>query len=82
MGFGGIFRKAEACPATRRWSRLLDSIMDELRKMPSPVDAAHPIAAKEARQGEIILRRPWERALFIAGLAAAVLLGSAALFWR
>jgi hypothetical protein len=32
--------------------------------------------ARKARQGEIILRRPWQRAVFIAGLAgiAVVLL--------
>ncbi len=30
--------------------------------------------AEKASQGEIILRRPWQRAVFIAGLAAAVLL--------
>lgn len=52
--------------------------MDELRKMPSPPTA---ISAQEARQGDIVLRRPWERIVFIAGLAAAVLLASAAVFW-
>ena len=30
--------------------------------------------AEKARQGEIILKRPWQRAVFIGGLAAAVLL--------
>jgi hypothetical protein len=30
--------------------------------------------AEKARQGEIILRKPWQRAVFIAGLAGAVIL--------
>jgi hypothetical protein len=30
--------------------------------------------AEKARQGEIILRRPWQRVVFIAGLAGAVIL--------
>lgn len=29
------------------------------------------IPAEKARQGEIILKRPWQRGLFIAGLVAA-----------
>jgi hypothetical protein len=29
-----------------------------------------PYPAEKARGGEIILRRPWQRALFIAGLVA------------
>ena len=32
-----------------------------------------PIPADEARQGEIILRRRWQRIVFIAGLAGFVL---------
>ena len=30
--------------------------------------------AEKARQGEIILRRPWQRAVFIIGLAGGVIL--------
>ncbi len=30
--------------------------------------------AQKARQGEIILKRPWQRVVFFAGLAAPVLL--------
>lgn len=30
--------------------------------------------ANKARQGDIVLRRPWQRAVFIAGLAAGVVL--------
>jgi hypothetical protein len=29
---------------------------------------------RKARQGEIVLRRPWQRAVFIAGLAGCALL--------
>jgi hypothetical protein len=36
-------------------------------------------SAQDVRQGEIILKRPWQRAVFIFGLAGAVLL---ALFFR
>lgn len=32
-----------------------------------------PYPAEKARQGEIILRRRWQRILFIAGLVAVVL---------
>jgi hypothetical protein len=55
--------------------------MDELRKMPSPPTAEHPISAEDARQADIVLRRPWERILFIAGLVAAVLLAATAVWW-
>ena len=33
----------------------------------------HDISAEDARQGEIILRRRWQRIVFIAGLASFVL---------
>jgi hypothetical protein len=33
--------------------------------------------AEKARQGEIILKRNWQRAVFIAGLAGAVVLALA-----
>jgi hypothetical protein len=32
------------------------------------------ISAQDARQGEIVLRRPWQRVVFLAGLGASVLL--------
>jgi len=38
--------------------------------------------ADKARGGVIILRRPWQRAVFIAGLAGAVLLAFLALLAR
>jgi hypothetical protein len=33
-----------------------------------------PYPAEKARGGEIILRKPWQRAVFILGLAAPLLL--------
>jgi uncharacterized membrane protein len=33
-----------------------------------------PYTSEKARQGEIILRKPWMRAVFIGGLVLAVLL--------
>lgn len=33
-----------------------------------------PYPAQKARQGEIILKEPWQRAVFIAGLAGFFLL--------
>jgi hypothetical protein len=33
-----------------------------------------PYPAEKARGGEIILRRPWQRAVFILGLAAPLVL--------
>jgi hypothetical protein len=42
--------------------------------------AAHPAySAKKARGGVIILRRPWQRALFMTGLFGGVLLPALAL---
>lgn len=35
-----------------------------------------PYPAEKARQGEIVLRRPWQRIVFIAGLVGAVLLAA------
>jgi hypothetical protein len=37
----------------------------------------HGYPAEKARQGEIILKKPWMRAVFIGGLAAAFALGLA-----
>ena len=34
----------------------------------------HNSPADKARQGEIILRRPWQRMVFFGGLAAPILL--------
>lgn len=39
-----------------------------------PVDGPEPIPAEKARAGEVVLRSPGRRIVFIAGLAGAVLL--------
>jgi hypothetical protein len=41
-----------------------------------------PYPAEKARGGEIILRRRWQRAIFIVGLAGAVLLALLVQFAR
>ena len=38
--------------------------------------------AEKARGGDIILRRPWQRAVFIAGFAAPIILLALLLLWR
>ena len=43
---------------------------------PEPNGTRH-ISAEDARGGEIILRKRWERIVFIAGLVAAILFGLA-----
>jgi hypothetical protein len=45
--------------------------MEDIGTPTRPEDQGYP--ADKARQGEIILRRPWQRAVFIAGLAGAVI---------
>jgi len=40
---------------------------------PRPDRFTYP--AEDARQGEIILKRPWMRGVFLAGLAGLVVLG-------
>ena len=37
--------------------------------------------AEKARQGEIVLRRPWQRVVFLGGLAGCVLLVLILWFW-
>jgi hypothetical protein len=37
--------------------------------------------AEQARQGEIVLRKRWQRIVFIAGLTGAVLLGLILAVW-
>lgn len=53
----------------------IDTMERNIRKQDS---LAYP--AEKASQGEIILRRPWQRAVFLAGLGAAVLLPLIMLF--
>jgi hypothetical protein len=43
------------------------------------LDGGYP--ADKARQGEIILKRPWMRAVFVGGLVATFALGLAATLW-
>jgi len=37
-------------------------------------------SAEQVSQGEIILKQPWQRAVFVGGLAAAILLPLIVLF--
>ena len=53
----------------------MDMMERNIRKQDIP---AYP--AEKASQGEIILKRPWQRAVFFGGLAAAVLLPLIMLF--
>jgi hypothetical protein len=48
-----------------------------------PREARHPrvFTAREARQGRIVLTRPWQRAVFLSGIAAAVMLALLATGW-
>ncbi len=54
--------------------------MQRLAQMPETQNTTHTrtnargYPAEKARQGEIILRKPWMRVVFIAGLAGCVLL--------
>jgi hypothetical protein len=40
---------------------------------------ARHLSTEQARQGEIILRKPWQKAVFIAGLAGAALVAALSL---
>lgn len=42
---------------------------------PKPRQTERGYPAEKARGGEIILRKRWQRAVFIAGLAGIVILG-------
>lgn len=46
----------------------------------TPPEPVQHISAQDARGGEIVLRKRWERGLFLGGLIAAVLLGLAVCF--
>lgn len=41
-----------------------------------PHSTQKPYPAEKARQGEIILRRPWQRIVFFGGLVGVVVLGA------
>ena len=44
-------------------------------------ETPRPIPAEKARGGEIILRKRWQRVVFIAGLAGAVVLAFLLQWW-
>ena len=46
--------------------------MSEARRAPDGTPRPYP--AEKARQGEIILKRNWQRAVFIAGLVGILVL--------
>ena len=48
--------------------------------MNTPDRKTEPYPAEKARGGDIILRKRWQRLVFIAGLAGAALLGFSSLF--
>lgn len=41
-----------------------------------------PYSAEKARQGKIVLRKCWQRAMFIGALVACVVLSSSSDLWR
>lgn len=49
-------------------------MLDENEHKPLP-DGRPTYPAEKARQGEIVLRRAWQRRAFVGGLAALVILG-------
>lgn len=44
-------------------------------------NAMRTYSAEKVRQGEIILKRPWQRAVFISGLSGIVVLVAVVLFF-
>jgi hypothetical protein len=45
-------------------------------------DQRQPVySGEKARGADIVLRKPWERGVFIAGLAGAVVLGLLLAWW-
>jgi len=65
-------------PAAPRFTVIMQEHTDGTR----PTEQS-PYPAEKARGGEIILRRPWQRAVFILGLVAPfVVLVLLLLFWR
>ena len=47
--------------------------VDRSSKAPSPWRADDRYSAERVRQGQIVLRKPWQRILFAAGLAGCML---------
>ena len=46
-----------------------------------PAGKPPPYPAQKARGGDIVLRTPWERAVFVAGLAGVFVLALALAIW-
>ena len=45
------------------------------RPLEHPEQEARPVyTARDVRQGDIVLRKPWERGVFVAGLVGAIVL--------
>jgi small basic protein len=51
-----------------------------MTKTQSEHETAPVYAARDVRQGDIVLRKPWERRVFIAGLVGAVVVALALVF--
>jgi hypothetical protein len=65
-------------PAAPRLIVIMQERTDGTRPM-----GQSPYPAEKARGGEIILRRPWQRAVFILGLVAPIIaFVLLLLFWR
>jgi hypothetical protein len=47
---------------------------------PAKDDEAPVYSTRQVRQGDVVLRKPWERGVFIAGLAGAVVLAIVIIF--
>jgi hypothetical protein len=41
---------------------------------PAPEQPVHTTTSRAARQGEIILRKPWQRAVFLGGLIGCIVI--------
>ena len=66
---GRRFGTGEAIQPVMRWCGMAE-----------PEDPIH-LSAEEARQAEEVLRKPWERVVFLIGLIGAIILG-VVLLWR
>jgi hypothetical protein len=56
--------------------------MADQAHFPKRDQTARTLSAQDARQGQIILQRPWQRVLFIIGLAGGALLALILTFAR
>lgn len=51
----------------------MDTVIKERARRASPVPP-EPYPAEKARQGTIVLRKPWQRGVFFAGLFGGIVL--------